>query len=266
MITFRRLTLLFFILLLSLNLLNIVPCNAACGFIHPPAPYVYAFLISLYLGISVAMAFLPCSNFHHPVICKGKTEKKMVSITFDDGPDPIKTPGILDVLKKNNATATFFCIGHKLRGNEQILTRINEEGHLIGNHSFSHSKWFDFFPARKMSAELMETDRIIRDITGKSPLFFRPPFGVVNPMVSKALKHMPWKTVCWNIRSLDTMGSNQRKIMNHIIYHLKPGSIILMHDFTPFVENCLDELLVRIDEAGYDIAPLDILLNTSAYA
>jgi peptidoglycan/xylan/chitin deacetylase (PgdA/CDA1 family) len=162
--------------------------------------------------------------------------------------------------------ATFFCIGKNVTGNEHILTRINDEGHLIGNHSFSHSKWFDFFPARKMRAELLETDRMIRQITGKSPLFFRPPFGVVNPMVGKALKKTQWKAVCWNIRSLDTMGSDQRKIMNHILCSLKPGSIILMHDFTPFVENCLDELLVRIHESGYDIVPLDKLLNTSAYA
>jgi peptidoglycan/xylan/chitin deacetylase (PgdA/CDA1 family) len=266
MFTFRRFTLIFFLTLLSLNLWNIFLGKSIGGLIHDHATLLYSLLFILYFGISFAMAFLPCSNFHYPVICRGKTDEKTVAITFDDGPDPAKTPLILEVLKKNNVQATFFCIGKNLAGNEQLLKRIDDEGHLVGNHSFSHSKWFDLFTVRKMRAEMVETDRLINHITGKSPLFFRPPFGVVNPMVSNALKKKHWQAVCWNIRSLDTIGSDHRKVMNYILGRLEPGSIILLHDFTPFVENHLNELLSLIRAAGYGIMPLDKLLKLPAYA
>ncbi len=266
MLTFRRFTLFFFIILLALNLGNLLTGRSTGGFVHTHAFLLYGLLFTMYFGISFMMAFLPCSNFHHRVICRGVTGDHTVALTFDDGPDPVKTPLILEVLKRHKVQATFFCIGRNLDGNELLVKQLHDEGHLIGNHSFSHSKWFDLFPARIMKKELLETDRLIRQITGKSPLFFRPPFGVVNPMVSNALKKMHWKAVCWNIRSWDTVGSDHAKTMNRILGHLKPGSVILLHDFTPFVENHLDELLTGVGNAGYRVVPLDKLLNTAAYA
>ncbi len=265
MFTFRRLTLLFFIIFLAMNLCNFFLENESGKFFNNHSALFYSLLFIGYFGISFAMAFLPCSNFHHPVICKGITNEKIVAVTFDDGPDPVKTPIILEVLKKYDIPATFFCIGKNLDGNEQLLKKMVNEGHLVGNHSFSHSKLFDLFPARRMRAELLKTDSMIRNITGISPLYFRPPFGVVNPMVGNALKKMHWQTVCWNIRSLDTMRLDHRNIINHILLRLKPGSIILLHDFTPFVENHLHELLSAIGNCGYKIVPLDKLLKLPAY-
>lgn len=266
MLTFRRLTLLFFIILLSLNLSNIFSVESAGGFIQAHAVLLYLLLFIFYFGIAFALAFLPCTNFHHPVICSGKTVEKSVAITFDDGPDSGKTPLILDVLKKYQIEATFFCIGKNIAKHEQLVKRMYEEGHLIGNHSFSHSKWFDFFLSRMMRAELLATDHLITRITGKSPLFFRPPFGVVNPMVHNALKNMHWQAVCWNIRSFDTVGDDPEKTLQRILKQLEPGSIILLHDFTDFTQHYLCELLTGIGQAGYRIVPLDKMLNMPAYA
>jgi peptidoglycan/xylan/chitin deacetylase (PgdA/CDA1 family) len=227
---------------------------------------LYGMLIMVYFGTSFALAFLPCTNFHHPVTCQGAKNENRVALTFDDGPDPLKTPFIINILKNHSTPATFFCIGKNLAGNEQLVKQIFDEGHLLGNHSFSHSTWFDLFPSKRMRQEMLETDRLINGITGKSPLFFRPPYGVVNPMVSNALKKMHWKTICWNIRSMDTMGYNNHKILNDILGRLKPGSIILLHDKTVFVEKCLDELLTGIQKKGFKVVPLDKLLDTPAYA
>ncbi|MEI7727198.1 MAG: polysaccharide deacetylase family protein [Bacteroidota bacterium] len=265
MFTFRRLTVIFFITLMSLNLWNLFLSKSTGGFIHDHATWIYTLLFILYFGISFLMAFLPCSNFHYPVICHGQTNEKSVSITFDDGPDPDKTPIILEILKKHEVKAAFFCIGKNIKNNELLLNQMINEGHVLGNHSFSHSKWFDLFPARRMKAEMMETDLLIKHITGKSPLFFRPPFGVLNPMVSNALKMMHWHVVCWNIRSLDTIKRNPSQISQKIIRQLKPGAIILLHDFTPFTEHHLDDLLYRIRDAGYRIESLDKLLKLNAY-
>jgi peptidoglycan-N-acetylglucosamine deacetylase len=266
MFTFRRFTLLFFILLMGLNFWSVILGNSSGGFIHAHATLLYAMLFILYSGISFALAFLPCTNFHHTVICHGMTNEKTVSITFDDGPDPEKTPLILEVLRKYEVAATFFCIGKKMAGNERLMKQMHEEGHLIGNHSFTHSKWFDIFPSGKMRAELLGTDRLIKNITGKPPLFFRPPFGVINPMVSNALKTMHWQAVCWNIRSFDTLNMDPQKTKHKIIRKLKPGSIILLHDHTSFTGQHLDGLLSSIKDAGYRILPLDHLLKMPAYA
>ncbi|MEI7663995.1 MAG: polysaccharide deacetylase family protein [Bacteroidota bacterium] len=266
MITFRRLTMLFFIILLGMNLSNLFPGKFHLDYFREHEAMFYALLVSSYFGISFAMAFLPCSGFHHKVICHGNTTEKWVAITFDDGPDPLKTPVILDILQRHGIKATFFCIGKNIEGNELLATRIHENGHLIGNHSFSHSRWFDLFPARKMRGELAGTDNLVHGITGKTPLFFRPPFGVVNPMVSNALKKMHWHAICWNIRSFDTMEKEPRKTMQRITGKLKPGAIILLHDFTPFTEHHLDDLICGIIEKGYSIVPLDQMLNLPAYA
>ena len=266
MLTFRRFTLFFFITLLGLNLWNIFLSKSTGGLIHTHAFLIYSLLLIFYFGVSFIMAFLPCTGFHHPVICHGRTDEKSVSITFDDGPDPVKTLMLLDLLKKHDVQAAFFCIGNKLAGNETLLNKMVDEGHLIGNHSFSHSNWFDLFPTRKMRNELLETDRLIKNITGRSPMFFRPPFGVVNPMVSNALKKMHWQAVCWNIRSLDTVTIDPLKTKGKILGNLKPGAIILLHDHTRFTEHHLDDLLTAIRDAGYRIVALDKLLKMPAYA
>ncbi|MFZ4523405.1 MAG: polysaccharide deacetylase family protein [Bacteroidales bacterium] len=265
MFKFRRFTLFFFMLLLAMNLWNLFSGTYG-GFFHNYAALLYWLLISIYFGISFAMAFVPCSGFHHTVICHGNSQGKSLSITFDDGPDPEKTPLILDNLKRYNVQATFFCIGKNLAGNEVLVKRIIEEGHLIGNHSYTHSKWFDLYPARKMRAEMLETDRLIHQITGKSPLYFRPPFGVVNPMVSNALKNMHWQAIGWNIRSLDTLQGDPEKIKDKILSQLKPGAIILLHDFTAFSEFHLDSLLSEIKKTGFEIIPLDELTGLPPYS
>ena len=266
MLTFRRFTLLFFLLLLTLNFWTFLVHTPTSGFIQTHATILYILLISIYFGISFLMAFLPCTNFHHPVICTGGTQEKSVAITFDDGPDPVQTAAILDILLKHQVKAAFFCVGNKIAKNEDLVRRIIREGHLIGNHSFSHSKWFDLFSTGKMKKEMEETNLLIRTFTGSTPRFFRPPFGVANPMVSRALRQTKLTAVCWDIRSYDTMIANPEKIRQRIIQSLRPGSIILLHDHTVFSQQHLDQLIINIHDTGYNIQPLDHLLNMQAYA
>jgi peptidoglycan/xylan/chitin deacetylase (PgdA/CDA1 family) len=265
MFTFRKLTILFFLILLCLNYFSFFPVASTGGFVQNHAILLYSLLIGSYLGISFAMAFLPCSGFHHPVICHGDTREKLVALTFDDGPHPEKTPLILDVLKNHQTRATFFCIGLNIIKKNELIKQIHEEGHTLGNHSYSHSKWFDLFPVNRMASELDLTGQLIKNTTGKFPLYFRPPFGVVNPKVSRTMKKLELYAICWNIRSLDTLKRNPEAIMKKIMRKLKPGAIILLHDHTPFTEHHLDQLLKNIREAGYRIVPLEQLLKLPAY-
>ena len=265
MLTFRRLTYLFFALLLVLNLYSIFGCGGEAGFLCANMPWFYAFLVIAYFGISVTFAFLLCSGFHFPVACHGSRESDLVALTFDDGPDSDRTPRVLDILKKHGVPATFFLVGKNIAGNEAILGRIEAEGHLIGTHSWSHSPWFDFYPPRRMKKELLRTADAVKTNTGKSPLIFRPPFGVMNPMLARALRDLPWTVAGWDTRSLDTVIKDPEKILKRITGMLKPGSVILLHDHTDFSSDYLERMILEVQRKGLRFSLLDKVLNIPGY-
>jgi len=263
---FHRTDYIFFPVFLGLNILVFIVDIPATLFLRSHIVAVDTIFLGAWFAFMVAMAFFPQIGLYGPVICHGATNEKTVALTFDDGPDAGNTPLILDVLKKNGVKATFFCTGKNLSGHPSTARDIHEEGHLIGNHSYSHSVWFSLFSSKRIRKELQKTDWLVAEITGRTPLFFRPPFGVVNPLVSAALKHKHWVAVCWNIRSLDTVRENPENTAGRIIRKLKPGAIILLHDRTTFAGRHLGDLLARINAAGYRVVPLDELLNLPAYA
>ncbi len=265
MVLFNRLTLIYFILLLGIILTQLLFPGIFLSFSGNILTIVALSLIVFYASISLVMVFFPCSQFFHPVICQGTGQEKSVALTFDDGPDGVQTPLILDILKKNQVPATFFCIGSRLEAHEKVAQRIHAEGHLIGNHSFSHSLWFDFYSSRRILNELHETGEMIARVTGGIPVFFRPPFGIINPTLHRVLRKTYWQTVCWNIRSFDTVRNKPYRIQRRIVRKLQPGSIILLHDHTSFSENHLEGLIAAIRDAGYELVALDKLLNSEAY-
>lgn len=268
MFTFRRLTILFFILLFALNVMHFVGCRLdwLSGHLCSHA-YVYILILfGLYIGISILLAFFIGSGFHHRAICHGETGEKVCAITFDDGPDTEITPKILDVLKREKLSATFFVIGKKLEGNEPLIKRMAEEGHLIGNHSWNHSVWFDFYPARRMKQELEDTAKGISHIVGASPLLFRPPFGVLNPTLSKVLTRLSYHVIGWNVRSYDTVHADRQKTTSRILRKLSPGSIILLHDHLQGSPELLTSLIPEIKRKGFTFVPLTHLIDIKAYA
>jgi len=266
---FRLTTLLFFMLLLAFNLMRFL--GDQCLFIplafllqHPA--YFYLPLVGLYLTIPVILSFFPCSLFHYkPVICKAKTTEKVVAITFDDGPDPEFSPLILDILRKHQIKATFFLIGKNIPGNEEIVKTMEKEGHIIGNHSYTHCNFWDFWPPARIYMDLLKNQSLIQSLTGKKVMYFRPPFGVINPMVSKAIRMTSSHVICWNIRSLDTLTQNRDALLKRITRNLKGGDIILLHDNREMTAGILDELIHEISIQGFRISPLDQMINQPWY-
>jgi peptidoglycan/xylan/chitin deacetylase (PgdA/CDA1 family) len=257
MLTFRNTTIAFFIMLFILNLLVL------SGF--PIHYYYYVILVFLYLTLSVSMSFFIGSGYHRKVICNAKTNEKIISLTFDDGPNDALTPKLLDQLKLLGIPATFFCIGRKIIGNEAILKRMHTEGHLIGTHSYSHSNWFDFYTPSKMLNELELSNKVVFDATGRKPMLFRPPYGVINPMLNKALRKSGLTVIGFSNRAWDTTSRNKEIILSRIMKNIKSGDIILLHDTISESIDILPILDKRIKEAGYQIIPLDKLLNIPAY-
>ncbi|WP_281321870.1 polysaccharide deacetylase family protein [Flavobacterium aestivum] len=205
------------------------------------------------------------SNYHVTAYCNNPLEKeKKIALTFDDGPHEMTTP-VLEILRQYNAKATFFCIGKNIESHPDILKKITEEGHTVGNHSYSHSPFFDFYRKKQVITEIEQTDALIESVSGKKPILFRPPYGVTNPSIRRALAVTKHKTIGWNIRSLDGGTKNEKFIFGRIIKRIKPGGIVLLHDTSIQTVNVLEQLLSFLHKNNYRVVPLEELLNIKAY-
>ncbi len=217
--------------------------------------FILLFSIGLVLGsINV------CSNFYIKTICKGNNQTNSIAITFDDGPNKNITPKILDILKENKIKACFFCIGKNAELNCEILKRINNEGHLICNHTYSHSNNFDLFSSSKMKNEIIKTTSIINDIINKEVKYFRPPFGVTNPNLAKALKNTNLISIGWSLRSLDTTAKgNIIKTINRL-EKIKAGDIVLLHDSILEAPEILEKFIAIVRAKDLKFVRLDELI------
>ena len=198
-------------------------------------------------------------------ICSANTREKCIALSFDDGPAGANTGRILDILKENEMQAAFFCIGKKMQGNEEMMKRMIEDGHMIGNHSYTHYRFFDLFSSRKMLGELQQMSRDCKDITGFSPRFFRPPYGVTNPNLKKAVIRGGFISIGWTIRSFDTVIRVEERLYKKILNALKPGAILLLHDTSDTTLSLLPQLLKGIREKGYRVIRLDKMINLNPY-
>lgn len=212
------------------------------------------------MGLAFYASYSFSAGIYIKVFCKNPAKEKVVSLTFDDGPHPEYTDKVLDILKRRNIEATFFCIGKNIKENQQILKRIKEEGHLIGNHSYSHSFYFPLYPRLRMTQDLQECEKTIENITKERVTIFRPPFGVTNPTIAKVVKELGYRVVGWNIRSFDTCNSPE-KVLKKIDRKLSPGSVILLHDALSGSDTLLEQIISIIDKRGYCIIPLDKLMD-----
>jgi peptidoglycan-N-acetylglucosamine deacetylase len=256
MITYRTTNLTFFVCLFAMNMISLAN--------HTFLLVVYIILFFIYLLVTIAYSFFIRSGFYLEAFCKKETNEKIIALTFDDGPNAENTPLILDILK-GKAPATFFCIGRKIDGNEMILKRMVDEGHLIGTHSWSHSDWFDLFSPERMKREFFLTDQKITEITGKKPLLFRPPYGVINPLLKKALQSFNYNIIGFSNRSFDTSTKDEVKILERLTRDLRPGDVVLLHDSVPQCVPVLKEFLNIIEEKGFTVVPVTQLFNIEAY-
>ena len=168
-------------------------------------------------------------------------------------------------MKKYKVKATFFCIGKNIEKHPEIVKQIIDEGHLVGNHSYSHSNFFDFYTAKTIREEIKKTDTLLEKYTSKKINFFRPPYGVTTPSIRRALKTTGHKVIGWNIRSLDGGTKNQNLIFNRIIKRISPGGIVLLHDTGSHSVLVLEQFLQFLQQNNYKVISTEELLNLKAY-
>ena len=171
---------------------------------------------------------------------------KYVALTFDDGPN-YNTNKVLDILDKYSVPATFFVLGKNIKGNEDIIKRMDNLGMEIGNHTFSH-ELLTKKKKDKIKLEIDTTNKMLFDITGKYPTLLRPSYGSFNKKIRKA-SDMP--IIIWDIDTLDWKYHNSKKIVDRVVNKVKDGDIILMHDIYSASANALDSIIPMLREMGY---------------
>lgn len=221
--------------------------------------FIYAFQGSFWVYIACFLVFsavvvwgsfdIELGYFVNSITHKS-TRIKEVALTFDDGPTEF-TPKFLDLLKEHQVKATFFCIGKQIEKYPETFQRIIAEGHTIGNHTLSHSNSTGFLSTSKMVVEIEDCDEVMNKVGNLKTDLYRPPFGVTNPSIAKAIKQTHKKSIGWNVRSLDTIIDDEKKIYKRITKGLKKGSIILLHDTSEKTYRVLIDLLVFLEREKY---------------
>lgn len=221
------------------------------------------------LGVYIALAAWGSSNvrsqFYLPVLFKGAATEKNIALTFDDGPSDENTLEVLEILKVYNIPAAFFCIGKKIELSPDIVKKIDQHGHLVGNHSYSHHNFINLFPTKKLIHDLDCANSIIKSVIGKTPLLFRPPYGVTNPIMALAMEKLNFKTIGWSLRTMDTKIKEDKVLFEKVIDRIKPGDIILFHEKCDQTVRILPKLIEHLRTEGYTFQRVDQLLNVKPY-
>ena len=179
-----------------------------------------------------------------------------IALTFDDGPSAVWTPALLDGLKERGVKATFFLIGENADKNPEIVKRMAEEGHLIGNHTYHHVELIKV-SENEARLELADTSAVIVRITGKEPEYMRPPFGTWQRKLEQDIQMLP---VLWTIDPLDWTTENQDEIVNKVVTEAEENDIILLHDcYKSSVEAGL-RIVDILQEEGFVFVTVDELL------
>lgn len=191
-------------------------------------------IILAVIGISVGVvltlcAVLPENHVFGRVFFESSTTKKIVALTFDDGPYSPYTEQVLDVLKEYHVPATFFVVGQNAEKNPELVARIAREGHQLGNHTYHHVDLLKGDRAT-VAAEVDRTSQVIKTITGTAPHILRPPHGFRDPAVMGMMEERGLKVVEWSVMSRDWTNPGVEVIVDRTVQKVKNGSIILLHD------------------------------------
>ncbi|WP_270646525.1 polysaccharide deacetylase family protein [Paeniclostridium hominis] len=201
------------------------------------------------------------------VITKGNETKKTIALTFDDGPDQDFSPQILDILKKYNVKATFFMVGQKVGWNPKIAKRASDEGHDIGNHTFSHINICKSTNEQIIN-EINKTQKIIKDVTGKEATLFRPPYRAINENLFNIIKSKDMKVVLWSdLDTKDWSNPGVYNIIKTIEENAKNGTIILLHDYNQIRNNksqtiqALEKVIPKMQSLGYEFVTISDMIK-----
>jgi peptidoglycan-N-acetylglucosamine deacetylase len=248
-------------------LLILTALGAGLSLASPIRWFVLGLLLTGYLVIFTLGVSVLKLNFFVKATCRGDSTAMRVALTFDDGPDPAATPILLEVLRRHEIKAAFFPIGTKVRDYPEMIKQIDQEGHILGNHSFRHAWWTNFLISGALDREIRMAQEAIDAAIGKVPAYFRPPMGLTNPHLRRGLKKHGLSVVGWDVRPFDTTTSTE-KVIERVLKKIRNGSIIALHDtgrVPADLARLTDELVTKIKEREYTFSELEELTGVRAY-
>lgn len=206
-------------------------------------------------------------KYPETIVLQGPTNKKQVALTFDDGPDPRFTPQILDILKANNIRATFFVMGARAKAYPELVKRMINEGHIVGNHTYWHPNLVEQGDIDKLEREVKRTEDELEQIIGYRTKLFRPPYGFLYEELVEKLADINYSVIGWSVDSLDWRELGAKDTAYNVLSNLNQGSIILMHDGgnwdsdrTSTVES-LRTIIPTIKQQGLELVTVPELLD-----
>jgi peptidoglycan-N-acetylglucosamine deacetylase len=200
---------------------------------------------------------------------KTSSDRLEIALTIDDGPDPVVTPKVLDILDRYSVKATFFCIGEKAALHPELCRDIVARGHAVENHSQHHRHHFSLLGYAGLMRELEEAQSTLTEITGQAPLFFRAPAGLRNPFLDPVLAKLNLRLASWSVRAYDTRNGNAIRVAEKLLSGLKEGAILLLHDGNsartqdgnPVILEVLPAILSQAKGSGFNFITLRAALS-----
>ena len=193
----------------------------------------------------------------------GNTDEKVIYLTFDSGYENGSTAKILDVLKKHNAPAAFFLVGNYIEKNGDLVRRMVDEGHIVGNHTMHHFDMSKLSEKEAFTKELQDLETLFKETTGKElPKYYRPPQGIYSQENLQMAKDLGYKTVFWSLAYVDWRNDAQptkEEAFAKLLPRIHNGAVVLLHSTSSTNAEILDELLTKWESAGYHFASIDTL-------
>jgi peptidoglycan/xylan/chitin deacetylase (PgdA/CDA1 family) len=235
---------------------------------HPPVLLVALLSSALYVGLVLSGVFALRLRMFADAVIEGPDGARGWALTFDDGPDPSSTPGVLDALDAAGAKATFFVIARKAEAHPALVKEILRRGHAVGLHSYAHDRLFTLRSERRVRADLERGVRVLEEITGERPTLFRPPIGHTNPTVARVADELDLLTVGWTVSARDGLaGANAERVVARVSARLRDGAIVLMHDASergthaPVAAQAIGKIVEAGREARMDVVELEAWLE-----
>jgi len=203
------------------------------------------------------------ASFDPVIVTRANTDQKVVALTFDDGPDPRYTPQVIEILREYKVPATFFVVGEDARLYPEIIAQEVKAGHEVENHSFTHP---DLLRETDLttSEEILWCQQAVTDLTGRDPLYFRPPRGLYNLDILKLADVIGYRVVLWTVCLENQKAPTPRQMVERVMKRCVPGAIILAHDGRTDRSKsvqALPLLLQSLQEKGYRLVTLHELLT-----